>query len=134
MIEKCRIIELPKITDRRGNLSFVEGGKHIPFDIKRVYWIYDVPGGAKRGGHAFRRQDEFIISLSGSFSVTLHDCVTEAHFTLNRSYLGLLVPRMTWRQMDSFSTNSVALVLASTPYDPDDYIHDFQEFRKIVHE
>lgn len=125
------IIELPKIFDCRGNLSFVEQGKHIPFPIARSYWVYDVPGGCKRGGHAFRRNEECIIALSGSFDVVLIGSEgKEQRWHMNRSYYGLYVPNGYWRELDNFSTNSLALVLASTPYMPDDYIRDFEQYRK----
>lgn len=131
MTEKPRIIDLPKILDRRGNLSFIEGeGKHIPFPIRRTYWIYDVPGGETRGGHAYRRNEEFIVALSGSFDVVLNDGVQESRYHLNRSYYGLYVPQMMWRSMENFSTNSLALVLSSTDYDAGDYIRDFDRFGK----
>ena len=123
-----KIIQLPKILDQRGNLSFLEGNKHIPFEIKRVFWIYDVPGGETRGGHAYRESHEFIIALSGSFDVVLNDGKNEQRFCLNRSYYGLYVPNMTWRNMDNFSTNSLALVLSSTYYNEDDYIRSFEDF------
>ena len=123
-----RIIQLPKILDQRGNLSFLEGGKHIPFEIKRVFWVYDVPGGETRGGHAYYESEEFIIALSGSYEVVLHDGKKEQRFSLNRSYYGLYVPKMTWRNMENFSTNSLALVLSSTKYNEDDYINDFDDF------
>ena len=126
---KAKIIQLPKILDKRGNLSFFESPNQIPFEIKRTYWIYDVPGGEVRGSHAFREQQEFIIALSGSFDVVLNDGNTEKTFTLNRSYYGLYVPKMMWRQMKNFSTNSLALVLASTDFDINDYIYDFDEFK-----
>ena len=126
------IIELPKILDRRGNLSFIESENHIPFPIRRVYWIYDVPGGEGRGGHAYRDNQEFIVALSGSFDVILHDGTQEYRYQLNRSYYGLYVPKMMWRSMDNFSTNSLALVLSSTEYSEDDYIRDFDYFKKEV--
>lgn len=133
MVEKPQIIELPKIGDRRGNLSFIEGcGKHIPFAIRRTYWIYDVPGGEVRGGHAYRENCEFVVALSGSFDVVLHDGGQEYRYHLNRSYYGLYVPRMVWRSMENFSTNSLALVLSSTDYSAEDYIRDFEAFRKEV--
>lgn len=129
---EARIIELPKIEDVRGNLSIVEECNHIPFKIKRSFWIYDVPGGEERGGHAFRETEEFIIALSGSFDVVLSDGVGNVQtFHLNRSYYGLYVPKMIWRQMTNFSTNSVAMVLASTQYDADDYIRDYEAFKAI---
>lgn len=132
MNNQTRYIELPKIEDDRGNLSFVQNMMHIPFDIKRVYWIYDVPGGQERGGHAFLKQNEVIIALSGSFDVVAHDGKTETIHSLNRSYKGLFVPKMVWRRMENFSTNSLALVLSSTEYDENDYIRDFNEFKKRV--
>lgn len=126
----AKIIELPKFLDRRGNLSFIEEGKHIPFKIARSYWIYDVPGGEKRGGHAYKENQEFIVALSGSFDVILEDEKECRTFHLNRSYYGLYVPKGLWRQMENFSTNALALVLASTPFDERDYIYDYQEFKK----
>lgn len=122
------LIDLPKVTDNRGNLSFFEGQRQIPFEIERVYWVYDVPGGEHRGGHAFRTSCEFIIALSGSFDVLLHDGVSEKRYHLNRSYYGLYVPKMTWRSLDNFSTNSVAFVAASHAYDANDYLRDFNTF------
>ena len=122
------IIQLPKILDRRGNLSFLESNNHVAFEIKRVFWIYDVPGGAVRGGHAYRESREFIIALSGSFDVVLHDGKEEKRYNLSRSYYALYVPKMIWRRMENFSTNSLALVLSSTPFMEEDYIHDFAEF------
>lgn len=129
-ISEARIIDLPKFLDRRGNLSFIEEETHIPFKIERTYWIYDVPGGETRGGHAYKKNEEFIVALSGSFDVTLDDGKEQKIFHLNRSYYGLYIPRGLWRQMDNFSTNSLALVLASTHYDKSDYIFDFEEFKK----
>ena len=130
--EKVKHIELPKICDQRGNLSFVENGKALPFDIRRTYWVYDVPGGKKRFGHAFHQQQELIISLSGSFDVVLNDGNEERRYHMARSYYGLYVPQMMWRELDNFSTNSVALILASTPYDADDYIEDFDQYIKAL--
>lgn len=127
-MEKATIIDLPKFLDSRGNLSFVEQLKHIPFEIKRTYWIYDVPGGESRGGHAYRQNQEFIVALSGAFDVTLNDGQQTTTFTLNRSYYGLYVPKGYWRQMSNFSTNSLALILASTPYDINDYETDYDSF------
>ena len=124
-----KIIQLPKITDERGNLSFIEGNKQIPFEIKRVFWIYDVPGGEVRGGHAYRENQEFIIALSGSFDVVLNDGKNERRFNLNRSYYGLYVPSMIWRSMENFSTNSLALILSSTKYSEEDYIRDLEQFK-----
>lgn len=123
-----RVIQLPKVVDDRGNLSFIEEMKHIPFAIARTYWIYDVPGGEFRGGHAFCAQEEFIVALSGSFDIVLHDGSEERRYHLNRSYMGIYVPCMTWRRMENFSTNSLCLVLSSTRYDEKDYIRDFNEF------
>lgn len=125
------IIELKKIPDPRGNLSVVEGGIDIPFHVKRVYWIYDVPGGEIRGSHAFKNTEEIIVALSGSFDAILNDGVNEYKFPLNRSYYGLLVPKMYWRRLENFSTNSTALILASTVYDAEDYIRDFGKFKNL---
>ena len=128
-----QIIHLPKILDERGNLSFIEEVTHIPFFIKRSFWIYDVPGGVRRGAHAYRDTEEFIVALSGSFDVILDDGkgnITTYH--LNRSYYGIYVPKMMWRVMDNFSTNSLALVLSSTDYNEEDYIFDYNEFQKVV--
>ena len=128
-MDKAKIINLPKIFDERGSLSFIEEYKHIPFKIERSYWIYDVPGGEKRGGHAYKNNQEFIVALSGSFDVILDDGKERKVFTLNRSYYGLYVPKMMWRQMENFSTNSFALVLASIPFNKDDYIYDYERFK-----
>lgn len=130
ILDKPRIIKLPKILDRRGNLSIVEEKINIPFLIKRTYWIYDVPGGEMRGGHAFKKNEEFIIALSGSFDVKLDNGVKEQVFSLNRSYYGLYVPSGVWRQMLNFSTNSLALILASTEFELSDYIYDYGLFKK----
>jgi dTDP-4-dehydrorhamnose 3,5-epimerase-like enzyme len=125
----CRLIDLPKIPDARGNLTFIEGGEHVPFAIRRVYWIYDVPGGERRGGHAYRTLEEFFVALSGSFDVVVDDGRGDVrHVVLNRSYFGLYVPPMTWRHLESFSTNAVCLILASQPYDEADYLRDHAEF------
>lgn len=131
-MSKYNRLLLPQIGDLRGNLSFIENQTHIPFDIKRAYWIYDVPGGSERGGHAYRENIEFIIALSGSFDVLLDDGNKEERFSMNRSYYGLIVPKMIWRTMVNFSTNSLALVLSSTKYSESDYIRDYQEFLKII--
>ena len=133
-MEQPIIINLPKIGDKRGNLSLVEEFKHIPFKIERTYWIYDVPGGEKRGGHAYRENQEFIVALSGSFDVVLDDGKEKKLYSLNRSYYGLYVPKGWWRQMENFSTNALALVLASTSYTKDDYIYDYQEFKRYAEE
>lgn len=126
------IINLPKYLDQRGNLSFIEEFKQIPFKIERTYWIYDVPGGEHRGGHAYRENEEFIVALSGSFDVVVDDGREERRFSLNRSYYGPYVPKGVWREMTNFSTNSLALVLASTPYTPEDYIRDYDEFKSFA--
>lgn len=131
MLDKVQILQLPKILDDRGNLSFFENSRQIPFDIQRIYWIYDVPGGETRGGHAYRELQEVIIALSGSFDIVLHDGVEEKRFSLNRSYTGLYVPRMIWRRMENFSTNALALIAADAPYDTQDYIRDFEHFQAI---
>lgn len=131
MIEKVKIIDLPKILDPRGNLSFLEANNHIPFEIKRTYWIYDVPGGEIRGSHAFRKSHEFIIALSGSFDVVLNDGKKEVKHSLNRSYYGLYVPNMLWRRVENFSTNALALIVSSIPYDHNDYIRNFNECKKL---
>ena len=126
------VIELPRIVDSRGNLSFAENQTQLPFEIRRAYWIYDVPGGTERGGHAYRENTEFVIALSGSFDVLLDNGTSVEHISLNRSYYGLLIPKLIWRTMVNFSTNSLALVLSSTEYNPNDYIRDYQEFLKAV--
>ncbi len=131
-LKDCRIIELPKITDVRGNLTFAEGGNHLPFDIKRVYYLYDVPGGADRGEHAHHELEQFIVSMSGSFDVTLSDGHDEQKFHLNRSYYGLYVCPMMWRYLDNFSSGAVCLVLASQVYTVDDYIRDKDEYLRLV--
>lgn len=130
-ISDVRIIKLPKIEDERGNLSFLEEENHIPFIIKRTYWIYDVPGGQVRGGHAFKEQQELIIALSGSFDVIVDDGIEKKTFTLNRSYYGLYIPTTLWREMDNFSTNSLAMVLSSTVFTEDDYIRNYDDFKKF---
>jgi hypothetical protein len=124
-----RLLDIPKFVDLRGNLSFIEEDAQLPFKIRRVYWIYDVPGGEHRGGHAFRNTQELIVALSGSFDVVLNDGITEYRFSLNRSYYGVLVPKMMWRLLDNFSTNSLALIISSTEYSDADYIRDFEEFK-----
>lgn len=127
-MNQSKIIQLPKFLDARGNLSVIEENKEIPFKIERTYWIYDVPGGEHRGGHAYRENEEFIVALSGSFDVILDDGNVKQTFSLNRSYYGLYVPKGMWREMVNFSTNSLALVLASTKYNEEDYIRDYDEF------
>lgn len=131
-MEQPRIIQLPKISDPRGNLSVIEELKDIPFKIERTYWIYDVPGGETRGGHAYKENQELIVALSGSFDVVLDDGKEKRVFSLNRSYNGLYVPKGMWRVMENFSTNSLALVLSSTKFDTNDYIRDYQDFLKIA--
>ena len=131
-LNEAEIIQLPKIIDQRGNLSFMEENHHIPFDIKRTYWIYDVPGGEVRGGHAYKENQEFIVALSGSFDVLIDTGKEQKVFSLNRSHYGLYVPQGMWRQMENFSTNSLALVLASTNYDTNDYIYDYNVFKSYV--
>lgn len=130
-VEDVKLIELPKFNDPRGNLSFVEQLTHIPFEIKRTYWIYDVPGGERRGGHAFRHNQEFIIALSGAFDVLVGDGVNIRRFSLNRSYYGLYIPAGLWREMTNFSTNSLALEFGSIHYDRSDYIEDNDVFLKM---
>ncbi len=130
-VEDVRIIELPKFLDARGNLSFVEQNNHIPFEIKRTYWIYDVPGGEDRGGHAFKENQEVVIALSGAFDVVVDDGEQKKTFTLNRSYYGLYIPKGLWRTMENFSTNSVALEFGSVAYSANDYIREYDEFLKL---
>lgn len=133
-IKKPRLIELPKINDPRGNLTFIESGKHVPFVVQRNYWIYDVPSGMWRDGHAFRHQEELVVALSGSFDVVVNTSNEERTFHLSRPQIGLFIPRMTWRHINNFSTNSVALVLSSTAYDESDYITDFEQFVKLAND
>lgn len=128
---RVRLIELPKIKDPRGNLTVIESGVHVPFQVMRNYWIYDVPSGMWRDGHAFRQQHELLVALSGSFDVIVHDGEVEQTYHLSRPQIGLYIPCMTWRCIKEFSTNSVALVLSSTHYDEDDYIIDFEEFKSL---
>jgi dTDP-4-dehydrorhamnose 3,5-epimerase-like enzyme len=131
-LEQVKVMGLPKISDPRGNLTFVEGNNHIPFDIKRVYYLYDVPGGESRGGHAHHNLEQFVIAASGSFDVILDDGRIKQRFHLNRSYVGLFIPKMMWRELDNFSSSSVCLVLASMVYEEADYIRDYNEFLKVV--
>ena len=131
-LDDCRLIDLPKITDPRGNLTFIEGGNHIPFDIQRVYYLYDVPGGSERGGHAHKVLHQLIIAMSGSFDVVLDDGLEKRRFHLNRSYYGLYVCPMMWRELDNFSSGSVCLVLASNKYDEDDYYRDYQTYLEAL--
>jgi hypothetical protein len=131
-LDKCRIVDLPKISDPRGNLTFVEGGHHVPFEIKRVYYLYDVPGGAERGGHAHRDLYQLIIAMSGSFDIVLDDGDKKKRFHLCRSYYGLYVCPMIWREMDNFSSGAVCLVLASNHYDESDYYRGYDVFLRDV--
>ena len=128
-LDDCRIIELPQVQDRRGNLTFVESGGHVPFEIKRVYYLYDVPGGASRGGHAHRRLEQLIIAMSGSFDVELDDGNRRQTYSLNRSHYGLYMPCMIWRELTNFSSGSVCTMLASRHYEEEDYYRDYDEFR-----
>lgn len=130
-MDAVRIIQLPKVLDKRGNLSIIEELKNIPFTIERTYWIYDVTGGESRGGHAYRENEEFIVALSGSFDVILDDGNERKTFSLNRSYYGLYVPKGLWREINNFSTNSLALILSSTVYEEKDYIRDYNDFLKM---
>lgn len=132
MISDAKIIQFPKVLDSRGNLSFIEELNHVPFKIKRAYWIYDVPGGECRGAHAYRENEELVVALSGSFDVVLNDGKKEKVFHLNRSYYGLYIPKNMWRVMENFSTNSLALVLSSTDYNEEDYMFDYEEFKNLV--
>lgn len=131
-LNDCRIIDLPKISDPRGNLSFIEGGQHIPFEIKRVYYLYDVPGGSDRGSHAHKNLHQFIVAMSGSFDVVLNDGREKKRFHLNRSYYGLYVCPMMWRELDNFSSGAVCVVLASSRYDESDYIRSYDQFIATV--
>lgn len=127
-LSHCRIIDLPKVSDPRGNLTFVEGGRHIPFQVKRVFYLYDVPGGAERAGHALKTCEQFLIAMSGSFDVIIYDGKEKQRIHLNRSYNGLYLPPMIWREMDNFSSGSVCLVLASENYNENDYHRDYRKF------
>ncbi len=131
-IDRCRIIELPKISDPRGNLTFIEAGRHVPFEIRRAYYLYDVPGGAARGGHAHKTLHEFIVAMSGSFDVVLDDGANKRRHHMNRSYYGLYVCPMVWRELDNFSSGSVCMVLASLPFDESDYYRDYRAFLDAV--
>jgi len=127
-LSDCRIVDLPKIEDARGNLTFIEGGSQIPFEIQRAYYLYDVPGGSERGGHAHKALHQLIIAMSGSFDVVLDDGLEKKRFHLNRSYYGLYVCPMMWRELDNFSSGSVCMVLASNKYDESDYYRDYNDF------
>jgi dTDP-4-dehydrorhamnose 3,5-epimerase-like enzyme len=128
VIEDCKILDLPKISDPRGNLTYVEGGTHVPFEIRRVYYLYDVPGGSERGGHAHKELSQLIVAMSGSFDVVLNDGRSSSRFHLNRSYFGLYICPMIWRELDNFSSGSVCMVLASNVYDERDYYRNYDEF------
>src|SRR6266853_1076897 len=132
MLDRCNVLELPRIFDPRGNLTFIEGGHHVPFDIQRVYYLYDVPGGAERGGHAHKGLHQLIIAMSGSFDVILDDGAGKHRFHLNRSYYGLYVCPMMWREIDNFSSGSICMVVASNLYDETDYYREYDEFVKAL--
>jgi hypothetical protein len=132
LISDCRIIDLPKISDPRGNLTFIEGERHVPFQVKRVFYLYDVPGGAERAGHALKRCEQFLIAMSGSFDVLAYNGKEKQRIHLNRSYNGLYLPPMVWREMDNFSSGSVCLVLASEPYSEGDYYRDYKDYLKAI--
>ena len=131
-LSECRILDLPRIQDPRGNLTFIEGGTHVPFDIQRVYYLYDVPGGAERGGHAHKALRQLLVAMSGSFDVVLDDGREERRFHLNRSYIGLYICPMIWRELDNFSSGSVCMVLASNLYDESDYYRDYEEYKSAL--
>jgi oxalate decarboxylase/phosphoglucose isomerase-like protein (cupin superfamily) len=131
-LDRCHLVTLPRVNDARGNLTFIEGGEHVGFDIARVYYLYDVPGGAERGGHAHRNLEQLFIAMSGSFDVVLDDGNIRQRFQLNRSYVGLYVPSMVWREIDNFSSGSVCMVVASERYDEADYYRDYGDFKKAV--
>lgn len=131
-IELCRLIDLPRIPEPRGNLTFIEGGRHVPFDIRRVYYLYDVPGGASRAGHAHKQLQQVLVAMSGSFDVTLDDGAEKKKVHLNRSYFGLYIPSMVWREIDNFSSGAVCLALASEFYDESDYFRNYSDFAKAV--
>lgn len=133
-IADIQLLDFPKVLDERGNLSFVQNSDQIPFDIERIYLIYDVPGGAIRGGHAYRQNQEVIIAISGSFDVVVNDGQSEVKYSLNRSYYGLYVPNGLWRQLENFSTNSLCLIIASQPYEETDYVRDFNEYKSIAND
>lgn len=131
-LKQCHLVDLPKISDPRGNLTFIEGGRHVPFDIRRVYYLYDVPGGAERGGHAHKELHQLIVAMSGSFDVVLDDGFEKKRIHLNRSYNGLYICPMIWRELDNFSSGSVCMVLASNHYDESDYYREYQAFLNAV--
>lgn len=134
MLEQCQLIELPTVPDPRGRLTYVEGGRHVPFPIRRVYYVYDVPGGESRGGHAHKTLHQLLIAVSGCFDVTVDDGARSASFTLNRAYFGLYVPPMVWRELHGFASGSVCLVLASAPFDENDYFREYEAFRSAARE
>lgn len=131
-VQRCKIIDLPQVADPRGNLTFIEGKKHVPFEFKRAYYLYDIPGGAERGGHAHKELQQLIIAMSGSFDIVLDDGYAQERLHLNRSYYGLYVGPMIWREMDNFSSGSVCLVLASIYYDESDYYRDYESFLRVL--
>jgi dTDP-4-dehydrorhamnose 3,5-epimerase-like enzyme len=131
-LKQCKILDLPKVTDKRGNLTFIEGNRHVPFDIKRVYYLYDVPGGESRGGHAHKKLQQFMIALSGTFDVILDDGYERKTISLNRAYNGLLIVPGIWREVNNFSSGSVCLVLVSELYDESDYIRNYDDFLQYV--
>jgi hypothetical protein len=131
-LSNCRIVSLPKISDPRGNLTFIEGGRHVPFEVRRVYYLYDVPGGAERGGHGHKALSQLIIAMSGSFDIILDDGMSKQRYHLNRSYFGLYICPMIWREMDNFSSGAVCLVLASNLYDEDDYYREYDAFQQAL--
>jgi dTDP-4-dehydrorhamnose 3,5-epimerase-like enzyme len=131
-LDECKIIDLPKIADPRGNLTFIEGGKHLPFEIKRIFYLYDVPGGETRAGHALKKCHQFLIAASGSFDVILDDGTNKKRFHLNRSYYGLYIPPLIWREIDNFSSGAVCLAVVSEYYDENDYYRDYGSFLTVV--
>jgi len=131
-LEDCGLRDLPKMADARGNLSFIESGRHVPFEVQRVYYLYDVPGGTDRGAHAYRKLQHFIVALAGSFDVMLDDGAQSRRFTLSRAYFGLYVSPMIWRRLDNFSSGAVCMVLASEHYDPEDCIDEYEDFRRLL--
>jgi hypothetical protein len=133
-LDDCRLLQLPKVEDRRGNLTFIEAGRHVPFAIERVYYLYDVPGGAERGGHAHKGLHQFMVAMSGSFDVKIDDGSRKATFHLNRSYYGLYLCPMIWREIDNFSSGAVCMVLASAHFAQDDYLRDYDEFVRLARE
>jgi hypothetical protein len=130
-VDRCRLVDLPRIDDPRGSLTFIEGGNHVPFEIRRVYYLYDVPGGSERGGHAHKELHQLIVAMSGSFDVVLDDGINKKRIHLNRSYYGLYVCPMIWRELDNFSSGSVCMVLASNRYDESDYYRSYEEFLRV---